>query len=86
MPALPGAIFAAVRAVGLFRNGRIQAVRIPCEFEMESTKVLMRKEADRLILTPIRKNRLMDLLASWDPLDDALPEVEDTPPQSLPKL
>lgn len=53
---------------------------------MESTKVLMRKEADRLILTPIRKNRLMDLLASWDPLDDALPEVEDTPPQSLPKL
>jgi antitoxin VapB len=70
------------RHASLFRNGRNQAVRIPREFEMEGTEVLMRKEGDRLILTPIRKNRLLDLLASWDPLDEALPVVEDTPPQA----
>lgn len=70
------------RHVSLFRNGRNQAVRIPREFEMEGTEVLMRKEGDRLILTPIRKNRLLDLLASWEPLDEGLPEVEDPPPQS----
>lgn len=69
------------RHASLFRNGRNQAVRIPREFEMEGTKVLMRKEGDRLILTPIRKNRLLDLLASWAPLDDGLPDVEDSPPQ-----
>ena len=70
------------RHAALFRNGRNQAVRIPREFEMEGTEVLMRKEGDRLILEPIRKNRLLDLLSSWQPLDEGLPEVEDLPPQT----
>lgn len=65
----------------LFRNGRNQAVRIPREFELEGTEVLMRKDGERLIITPIRKNRLLDLLATWEPLDDGSPEVEDLPPQ-----
>jgi len=36
----------------------------------------------------IRPHRLLDLLASWTPLDDAaaLPEVEDLPPQDQPAL
>ena len=74
------------RHASLFRNGRNQAVRIPREFEMEGTEVIVRKEGDRLILTPVRKNRLVDLLASWEPLDDGLPEVEDTPPQTRAEL
>jgi antitoxin VapB len=72
----------ALRRAALFRNGRNQAVRIPREFEMEGTEVLMHKEGDRLILTPVRRNRLLDLLASWEPLDEGLPDVEDTPPQT----
>ena len=74
------------RHASLFRNGRNQAVRIPREFEMEGTQVLMHKEGDRLVLTPIRKNRLLDLLASWEPLDEHLPEVEDTQPQTREEL
>lgn len=70
------------RHASLFRNGRNQAVRIPREFEMEGTEVLMRKEGDRLILTPIRRNRLLDLLATWEPLNEGLPDVEDAPPQT----
>ncbi|WP_235002129.1 antitoxin [Rhizobacter sp. OV335] len=54
------------RHASLFRDGRHQAVRIPREFEMEGSEVLIRKEGERLILTPFRKNRLLDLLASWD--------------------
>ena len=69
------------RHASLFRNGRNQAVRIPREFELEGAEVLIRKEGDSLILTPIRKNRLLDLLASRAPLDEGLPEVEDLPPQ-----
>ena len=69
------------RHASLFRNGRHQAVRIPREFEMEGAEVLIRKEGDRLILTPIRKDRLMDVLASWEPLAEGLPDVEDPPPQ-----
>ena len=70
------------RHASLFRNGRNQAVRIPREFEMDGTEVLIRKEGDRLILIPIRTNCLLDLLASWEPLDDGLPDVEDLPPQT----
>jgi len=69
------------RHASLFRNGRNQAVRIPRQFELEGTEVLMRKEGERLIITPIRKNRLLDLLSTWEPLDDGPPEVEDLPPQ-----
>jgi antitoxin VapB len=65
------------RHASLFRDGRIQAVRIPREFEMEGSEVLIRKEGERLILSPLRKNRLLDLLASWEPLADGLPEPED---------
>jgi antitoxin VapB len=69
------------RHASLFRNGRNQAVRIPREFEFECSEVLMRKEGDQLILTPVRKSRLLDLLASWEPLNEAVPEVEDLPLQ-----
>lgn len=69
------------RHAALFRNGRNQAVRIPREFEMEGSEVVIRKEGDRLVLIPIRRKTLRDLLASWEPLDDALPEVEDLPLQ-----
>jgi antitoxin VapB len=74
------------RRASLFRNGRNQAVRIPREFELEGTEVLVRKEGDNLVLVPLRKNRLADLLASWEPLDEELAEVEDPPPQPGPVL
>ena len=69
------------RHASLFRNGRNQAVRIPREFEIKGTEVLIRKEGDCLILTPIGKNRLLDLLASWEQLADGTPDVQDLPPQ-----
>jgi antitoxin VapB len=69
------------RHASLFRNGRNQAVRIPREFEIKGTEVLIRKEGDSLILTPIGNNRLLDLLASWEPLADGIPDVQDLPPQ-----
>lgn len=86
MPTNPPEADVTERHASLFRNGRNQAVRIPREFEMEGTEVLIRKEGDRLILTPMRKNRLLDLLASWERLDEGLPDVEDTPPQTRDEL
>ena len=70
------------RHAALVRNGRPQAVTIPREFEMEGSRVLMRREGDSLILSPVRGNRLLDLLASCEPLAEALPDIEDLPPQS----
>lgn len=81
MSSPPAETLVTERHAALFRNGRNQAVRIPRELEMEGTEVLIRKEGDSLILTPIRRHKLRDLLASWAPLDDPLPDVEDLPPQ-----
>lgn len=69
------------RQVSLFRNGRNQAVRIPREFEIDGTQAIMRKEGNRLIIEPIpnRNQALLDLLASWEPLDEDFPEIEELP-------
>lgn len=39
----------------LFRNGRSQAVRLPKEFRFEGDEVSIRREADRVILEPLRR-------------------------------
>jgi antitoxin VapB len=70
------------RHVSLFRNGRNQAVRIPREFELEGTEAIMRKEGTQLIIEPIApRHRLLALLSGWDPLEEALPEIADPPPE-----
>ena len=68
------------RHVRLFRNGRNQAVRIPRDFELEGTQAILRREGDCLIIEPVRKGRLLDLLARLSPLPDQFPDVDDTLP------
>jgi antitoxin VapB len=69
------------RHVRLFRNGRNQTIRIPREFELEGEEALIHKEGDRLIVEPIRKGRLLALLASLPPLSEPFPDIdEDLPP------
>ncbi|MFO7553349.1 MAG: AbrB/MazE/SpoVT family DNA-binding domain-containing protein [Haliea sp.] len=65
------------RHVRLFRNGRNQALRIPREFELEGQEAIIHKEGDRLIVEPIRKGRLLALLASLDPLTEPFPDIDD---------
>lgn len=68
------------RHVRLFRNGRDQALRIPREFELEGDEAIIRKEGDRLIVEPIRKGRLLALLITLEPLDEAFPDVDEDLP------
>jgi antitoxin VapB len=65
------------RQVRLFRNGRNQAVRIPVEFELPGEAALMRREGNRLVIEPIRKGGLIELLATWDPIDDDFADVDE---------
>lgn len=76
----PAANRPAIRHVRLFRNGRNQAVRIPRDFELEGTEAILRREGDCLIIEPVRKGRLIDLLARLEPLPDEFPDVDDTLP------
>jgi antitoxin VapB len=74
------------RDVKLFRNGRNKAVRIPKEFDFPGDAAVMRKEGERLILEPKRKGRkksLKELFASWEALDEELPNLPDPPPEPV---
>jgi antitoxin VapB len=65
--------------VKLFRIDGEQAVDIPREFELPGEDAIMRKEGDRLIIEPKPRNSLLELLASWEPIDEEFPEIPDLP-------
>lgn len=73
----------AERVVKLFRNGRNQAVRIPREFELPGSEAVIRKEGSRLVIEPKQKKSLLELLDSWEPIDEEFPEIEDLPPEDV---
>ena len=73
------------RNVSLFRIGRNQAVRILREFELPGTEAIMRKEGNKLVIEPVQKPTLLDVVASMEPLDeqDWPPGIEDRPPDPV---
>ncbi len=71
------------RRVKLFKNGRNQAVRIPREFELPGEEAIMRKENGRLIIEPIRRQGLLAILATLEPLEEPVLEIEDLPADSF---
>lgn len=65
------------RHVSLFRDTQSQAIRIPSDFEMEGSEALIRKEGDKLIIEPIRKIGLKELLSTLPKLDEDFPLIVD---------
>lgn len=68
------------REAKLFRNNKSQAVRIPADFELPGDRVLIHRDGDRLILEPLRRKGLLEVLAGLQPLaeEDRFPEVDET--------
>ena len=66
----------------LFRNGGSQAVRLPAEFRLDCTEVIVEKVGETLVLRPLR--------ADWDSFfddpelapPDFLDARDDEPPQA----
>lgn len=48
----------------------------------------IRREGDSLILTPVRRQRLLDLVRQWEslPPEDDFPDIDDPPPQERGEL
>ena len=68
------------RIVRLFRNGTNQAVRIPRDLELPGHQAILRKEGNRLIVEPMPRPSLVELLATWEPLDEEFPQIDDLEP------
>lgn len=73
----------AERHVRLFKNGRNQALRIPREFELPGNEAILRKEGNRLIIEPVQGRSLLVMLATWEPLEEDFPRIEDLPPEPV---
>ena len=67
------------REAKLFRNNKSQAVRIPADFELPGTSVMIHRDGDRLVIEPVRQKSLLDVLAGLKPLapHDAFPDIDD---------
>jgi antitoxin VapB len=61
-------------------NNRSQAVRIPKEFQFDTSEVFIRKQGDEVILSP-RPKDWSGLLAGPFASEDYMENVEDLPPQ-----
>lgn len=67
------------REAKLFRNNKSQAVRIPADFELPGDRVLITRDGDRLVIEPVRKPSLLEVLAGLKPLqpEDQFPDVDE---------
>ena len=79
------------REVSLFRNGTNQAVRIPREFELPSTRAIIYRDGDRLILEPASTGTgdLLTWLQGLPPEDRQLEDASGEtrlPPLDAPDL
>jgi len=68
------------REAKLFRNNKSQAVRIPADFEFPCERVMTHQDGDRLIIEPVRRKNLLEVLADMEPLEpeDHFPNIDDT--------
>lgn len=67
-----------MRQVKLFRVGHSQALRIPREFELPGDEAVIYREGQRLVLEPIQRPSLSQLLAGWRPIEAEWPDGDAT--------
>ena len=71
------------RHVRIFKNGSNQAIRIPREMELDAREATIRKEGNRLVIEPLARSSLLQLLATWQPLNVDFLDVSDAVPEPV---
>jgi len=66
--------------VSLLQEKNHQALRIPLQFSLDTERVRLHREGERLVIEPIHTNPLTVLLDRWQSLSDDFPHIEDVPP------
>lgn len=73
----------SARHVRIFKNGRNQAIRIPREMELSTSEATIHREGNRLVIEPVERTSLLDVLSGWEPLDFDFAELVDEKPDSV---
>jgi len=73
----------AERHVRLFRNGRNQTLRIPRDLELPGREPVLRKEGRRLVVEPLSRPTLLEVLSRLKPLAEGLPDIDRPPAEPV---
>jgi antitoxin VapB len=73
------ALMITTHQIKIVRLGGRQTFQLPPEFELPGDEAEVYKEADRVIIRPIKRKTLRETLATLEPLDEKLPEIDDPP-------
>jgi antitoxin VapB len=71
------------RHVRIFKNGRNQAIRIPREMELSVSEATIHREGNRLVIEPVERTSLLDMLSTWEPLDVDFSDMADEKPDAV---
>lgn len=67
--------------IQLIQDGSSQILQIPQEFWLASKEVTLSKEGDRLIIKPVEKRSLLEVIATLTGIEEDFPDVDsDLPP------
>lgn len=63
--------------VKLLREGNTQSLVLPQDMIFSNTEFTLTQEEDRLILEPVKPKSLVELLSTWDDLDEDFPDIDE---------
>lgn len=69
--------------IKIVRLGDRQTIQLPPEFELPGEEAEIFKVAGQLIIRPVKRKTLAEVLESLEPIDEELPEIEDPPPDPV---
>lgn len=73
----------SARHVRIFKNGRNQAIRIPREMELSTSEATIHRDGNRLVIEPVERTSLLDVLSTWGRLDVDFSEPSDEKPDAV---
>ena len=68
-----------MRHVKLFKDGRNQVVRIPRDMELPGDEAIIHRDGEKLIIEPVARCSLLEVLANLKPLDEEMAPIGELP-------
>jgi antitoxin VapB len=67
------------QTIKLVRLGDRQTIQLPPEFELPGDEATIRRDGDSIVIEPVQTRGLLELLATLEPIEEEIPEIDDPP-------
>ena len=71
------------QTIKIVRLGDRQTIQLPPEFELPGEEATIQRVGDSIMIGPKKTEGLLELLATWEPIDEEFPEIDDPPPDPV---